>query len=227
MSKITNNFKEYGLNVELIGFNLPVNLIKGDEIIVTASTRPEHYKTSCSVNINDIMEANRTLSLNIQIPIEQVNQINKGTELILFSFKVKGKHQSAHKIAIARITPEDFTNIQNTTDQIKVIKISKSSEAQKKEFYKAKEKGFIDNYQVSEHNTIHRDIVGEMKVKLVLCEPYANIKQNVLKEKNQIELKPSKNKKEKSSNDFEFKELKSKNIFKIKSKNKNQYANML
>ena len=155
---------EYGMNIHMIGFQLPQNLIKGDHIKVKVTTCPEHYTAKFNIATEKIANSNKILSINVRIPSEDILKIkNEKTEMILFTFKSKDQFQNKHDVAIARLLASDFPKISKNhfnlpiLDQIKTIKLYKTTKKQLKEFRHAQENGFTNNFQISDHNTIKRD----------------------------------------------------------------------
>lgn len=224
MNSVSEQIKEYSLNIHLIGINIDPELLKGNEVIVDVSTRPENFKDSFSVSADKLKNLNRILVINVKVPTEQTNKIiNEQTELIMFSIKIKDKLQIEKKIGITRLLPHDLPKVtkdqQNLTiyDNIKKIKIYKTSKNQKKEFYIAQEKGFVNDHQISDHNTIKREEIGKMEIQLSLCDPYINTKQRTTKVRSQN------NQKNLKSAESEFRFLKSKDSHKFKNRSKCQY----
>lgn len=188
---MSNQIHEYGLNVHLIGFNIQPGIMKGNEITVNVSTYPKKYKSKFSFPINESKQVNHVFELNVQIPSEHANNLITGqTEYILFSIKAKEMLKGQRKIAIARILPQDLPKISdeklmnNTViyDNVKKIKLYKTTKDQKKEFYKDKKNGFLDKYEISANNTIKRKEIGEMEVQLSLCEPFYDLEPIISKE---------------------------------------------
>lgn len=149
---MTNQTHEYGLNIHLISLNIQPEIMKGNEITVNVSTYPKHYKSTFSFPVKESNRLNHIFELNVQIPSEHENKLISGqTEYILFSIKEKEMFKGQRKIAIARILPQDLPIITNEKlmnntviyDNVKTIKLYKTTKDQKKEFYKDKKMVFL------------------------------------------------------------------------------------
>lgn len=172
---------EYGMNIHLIGFKIPKDLIKGSKITVKISTFPKLYKEKVIITADKMNKCNKILSINVKVPTDEINKLKSGqTEMILFTFKCKDQLQNK-KIACAKIIASDFPQFSENNGnlpvqgQIKTIKINKTAKKQLKEFKQAQKNGFSDKYELTENNKLKREEIGEMRIQMSLCQKYESL----------------------------------------------------
>lgn len=176
---MNNHIKEYGLNVHLLSFNISQDLIKGSEIIVNVSTRPEHFKDTISIPVEYCNNVNHIFRFNVKVPCEQTSKkINGQTDAILFSFRLKSKFGIKKRIAIASLHQKEFPIISNQNNEIKNINIYKTTKDQINEYYEDLYNGKTDKYEITENFTLKRISVGKIKIQLSLCESFENLESN-------------------------------------------------
>lgn len=248
----------YCMNIHLIEFDLPHDLVKNDEVLIKISSYPEKQKVNIEVPADKIKYSNQIASINVKIPKDE--NIKERTEKIVFSFKSKDRMGRERNIAMSYIRSDEFPKVQGNNNEdnsenqiifnkIQTFDIYQTTKEQKKEFYEAREKGFIGKFEISSNNTIKRKVIGEMKIQLSLyhIDPEINSSFNngiISCNSNSYHQEFNKaskdnNKDEKafqfkeeyrpeehvnySHEDNEFQMMKSKNTFKANHKNNNQY----
>ena len=174
-----NTMNEIGLNIHLLTFKLPNNLVHdADAIRVSITTMPEERKQHFQIKGKKMYCSNHVFSLNIT---------NK-TDRIIMVFRKKSFINSDPIIASTIIYLKDFIQlpIENITSgtkstDVKILYIFYPLQKQMSEEATEKGQSFLSE---SEKKAMKRKILGQMEVQLSLTTPYANLNKNKSKKNN-------------------------------------------
>ena len=160
-STTQNQMFQHGLNIHLIAFFLPKDIIKEKEQIrVSITTMPDETKQHFSIKGKLMDYTNHLFSLNI------TNQ----TEKIIIVFRKKTLLKENPIIASTTINLKDFKEMPN--EQIKEGIIE--TDVKSFNLYYPLQKQIREEHQ----QNVKRTIIGNMKIKLSFTTPFSHVKQD-------------------------------------------------
>lgn len=173
-----NNHRfENSMNIHLLSFKLPKDVVKDkEEIRVSITTIPEENKEHFSIEGKNMNKVNHVFSMNITNETKKVIMVFRkktvfGEKPIIASTTIKLNE-------FENIPREEITNGVINTD-VKTIDIYYPLQQQKKEEHKEK---------------VERKILGQMQVQLSFSSPYFNRKQDKINKINKINVISKNNK---------------------------------
>lgn len=163
----------FGLNLSILSFDLPVNLVKeSDDIRVSITTLPEKNKQAFTVPARKMKNPYLNFSFNVMIPSENIPKdfISTGTEKVIIIFRKKSFFQSDPIIAYTSIFVNEFPKKISEPIQMKTVAIYKSTQ---KEEMISKNNNYNSNYkQNTDSNKNGTRICGKMNIKMTLTDPF-------------------------------------------------------
>ncbi|KAK8857388.1 hypothetical protein M9Y10_015793 [Tritrichomonas musculus] len=199
----SNSNYQIGLNVHLLSFLLPNNLIhESDSVRVGVTTIPEGNKQHFKIKGKKICSSNHVFSLNIT---------NK-TDRIVIVFRKKTALKDDPIIASATIHLKDFAELPiqeitsgTTNTDVKILDIYYPLQKQIHEEQKANERQNLPIQNNTEmKKQIKRKVLGQMEVQLSFTTPYLKSEQEKTnnKEKKAISMKINKNRKQRKNEEY-------------------------
>lgn len=190
---------EIGLNIHLLSFSLPNDLIKDrDEVRVSITTMPDESKQHFSLHGKKMNCSNHVFSLNIT---------NK-TKHIIMVFRKKTFLSENPIIGSVTIHTKDFPKIPRSVDQlcsgiintdVKKVNIYYPLQKQIKEF---EQQSSVPQSEEEIKKQIKRKVLGQMQIQLSFTAPYSNVNTDKIKKEKSESKKnaePKKNSKTEKS----------------------------
>lgn len=161
----------FGLNLHLLSFDLPRNVIKeGDTIRVSITTMPEENKQHFSIPARRMRNANLNFNVNVKLPSEGMPDdfVFSGTEKIIICFRKKNSFWGCPIIASTVISSKEFPK--NFTDPIQVKTFNVYEPIQNGTRACHEDNSFIGTYEHQNRKQvkIDRRIIGRMQVEMSL-----------------------------------------------------------
>lgn len=165
MSTINSSF---GLNLSLLSFELPKNLVKdSDDIRVSITTLPDENKQAFTISARKIKDPHLTFGVNVTIPQETIPDgfVSDATEKIIIVFRKKSFFYNDPIIAASLIQAKDFPKNLSVPATIKTFDIYEPSRHNEKD----KKNSIYDGNRSKKNN---RAIIGRMQVQMSLTDPF-------------------------------------------------------
>ena len=162
----------FGLNLSVISFDLPVNLIKESEnIMVGITTFPEENMQEFTIPARKMKNPYLNYNFNVKIASENLPKdvLSLETEAIFIVFKKKSFFHSDPVIAFTKIPANEFPKSMSEPVQLKNIDIFKIINFDKNENI------YNDIYtlQRNSYNEEHNfKITGKMNISMTLTNPF-------------------------------------------------------
>lgn len=156
--------QSFGFNLSILSFDLPINLVKEtDDIIVSITTLPEHYKKAVVVPAKKMKNPYINFGFNVKIPSEYIPKdfVSACTEKVLLVFRKKSFFHNNPIVAFTAISVKDFPKNVNEPIQSKKINL-----------YKEIQKVDTDSKNNNNSMSFNKKIVGYVNVKMALNDPF-------------------------------------------------------
>lgn len=162
----------FGLNIHLLSFDLPSNLVKySDDIRVSITTIPEENKQAFTISARKMKDSHIVFGVNVNIPQENIPNdfVTAGTEKIIFVFRKKSFLNNDPIIASTTIKAKELPKNLSEPASIKVFNIYEPKHNCPSKSRVNKSKSCIDEEKKEEGN---RRIIGRMQAQLSLTDPF-------------------------------------------------------
>lgn len=163
----------FGLNIRVLSFNLPKNLIKdSDDIRVSITTIPEENKQAFVIPARKMKDPHIVFGVNINIPQEDLPNefVSTGTEKIIVVFRKKSFFKCDSIVASTIIESKDFPKNLSEAASNKEFKIYEPVSRNDKK-YENKYNGICEIQQYPAKK-INRNVIGFLQVQMSLTDPF-------------------------------------------------------
>ena len=157
----------FGLNLHILSFQLPSNLIKdNDDLKISITTIPEENKQVITTPVRKIKDSGITFGVNINIPKEIIPNdfITLKTEKIVVIFRRKSFFYNDPIIASSVIHFKDLPKNRSIQEQNKTINI-----------YDPISKMEVNSMNIMYQNANskkQKNVIGKMEIQMTLTDPF-------------------------------------------------------
>lgn len=163
----------FGLNLRLLSFELPHNLVKySDTVRVSITTIPEENKQAFTISARKMKDSNLIFGVNVSIPQENLPKdfVSTSTEEIIFVFRKKTFFGGDPIIASTVINAKELPKNLSEPAIIKTFNIYEPRLKDQDEKHNDYSKSCLV-YNKPRNNS-NRRIVGRMQVQMSLTDPF-------------------------------------------------------
>lgn len=166
----------YGLSIQILSFNLGFQKYAEDgNIRISLTTLPDHIKQHFIFDENKINNKTHIFTVNVYLPQAESDWSVDSEQKILICFRHKNLFKNDPLLGSAIIHDRDFFQLQTETSSqtsVQIFDIYEPIHDQIKKIMKAEKYGQKYPLHRTNRNTIERDKIGNVEIKMTLHEPY-------------------------------------------------------
>ncbi|KAK8838114.1 hypothetical protein M9Y10_036066 [Tritrichomonas musculus] len=174
---------ENGLNIHLLAFTLPKNLVKSnEEVRVSITTTPDGNKQKFHIQGKKMYCSNHVFAINISNETKRIVMVFR--KRTIFSYNPIIASATIHLSQFLNV-PKDKVTAGTIETDIKTLNI----------YYPIQKQIQEQNIDIEQKDNVNRKVIGQMQVQLSFTTPYNLIKKDKLSKNNKKNEKMRKNSK--------------------------------